>query len=82
MIAKRTLKKHGMGLGIFTMQGFEHRNKESKICFIKLTNKKGNVCIQVLNRLWDIFGSQIRWKKRNATKKEALKTALRESKII
>ena len=29
-IAEVTLEKHNMGLGIFTMQGFEHRNKESK----------------------------------------------------
>ena len=39
MIAKGTLKKHGLELGIFTMQGFEHRNKESKTCFIRFTNK-------------------------------------------
>ena len=29
-MAKITFERHGLGLGIFTMQGFERRNKESK----------------------------------------------------
>ena len=29
-IAQETLEKHKMGLGIFSMQGFKQRNKESK----------------------------------------------------
>ena len=29
-IARETFDKHKLGLGIFTMQGFERRNKESK----------------------------------------------------
>ena len=30
MIAQETLREHNMGLGVFTMQGYERRNKESK----------------------------------------------------
>ena len=67
-----------MGLGIFTMQGFEHRNKESKTYFFKFTNKKGNVCIQVLKRLWDLFSNQTVWKARKKTKKQMAKTLKRK----
>ena len=77
-MAKVTLEKHNMGLGIFTMQGFEHRNKESKTCFVKFTNKKGNVCIQVTKRLWDLFSNQTVWKARKKTKKQMAKTLKRK----
>ena len=75
-IAEVTLERHNMGLGIFTMQGFEHRNKESKMCFLKFT-KKGNVCIQVMKRLWDLFFNQTVWKARKKTKKEMVKSLKR-----
>ena len=52
---RQAFAKHGTGLGIFTMQGFEHRNKESKRNFLRHTNKKGNVLMQVMPRLWDEF---------------------------
>ncbi len=29
-IAKITFERHHVGLGLFTMQGYKHRNKESK----------------------------------------------------
>ena len=47
-IAKVTLEKHIMGLFTFIMQVFEHQNKEYKECFVKFTNKKRNICIQVM----------------------------------
>ena len=53
--AKITFERHGMGLGIFTMQGFEHRNKQSKFVFLNHTNKKGNVAKQTIGRLFDSF---------------------------
>ena len=53
--ARQAFAKHGTGLGIFTMQGFEHRNKESKRNFLRHTNKKGNVLMQIMPRLWDEF---------------------------
>lgn len=53
--AKITFERHGVGLGIFTMQRFEHRNKESKFIFLNHTNKKGNVAKQTIGRLFDSF---------------------------
>ena len=32
-ISKITFEKHHLGIGVFTMQGYERRNKESKNCF-------------------------------------------------
>ena len=54
-IARVTFDKHGLGLGIFTMQGFERRNKESKNTLKRFTNCKGNVLAANLRRLWDIY---------------------------
>ena len=42
MIVEETLQKHQMGLEIFTMQGFERRNKESKNTLQRFCNMKGN----------------------------------------
>ena len=53
--AKQTWDKHRLGLGIYTMQGFERRNKESKNTFRRFTNKKGNCILSNLKRLWDLF---------------------------
>ena len=57
VFARKTFEEHGTGLGIFNMQGFEHRNKESKRHFTRHTNKKGNVALQVMPRLWDDFSN-------------------------
>ena len=54
-LSKITLQKHQLGIGIFTMQGYERRNKESKQCFRRFTNKKGNMVCQTIKRLWDIY---------------------------
>ena len=53
--ARTTWERHKLGLGIFTMQGFERRNKESKNCFRRFTNKKSNFLVSTLRRLWDSF---------------------------
>ena len=58
-IAKKTLDEHQCGLGIFTMQGFEHRNKQSKNIKKRFTNSKGNVLASILRRLWDRFHHNI-----------------------
>ena len=42
MIAEVTLDRHRMGLKIFTLQGFESRNKESKNTLRRLCNMKSN----------------------------------------
>ena len=56
-IARNLLEEHGVGLGVFTMQGFERRNKESKNTFKRFNNRKGNVLRQNLDRLSDVFTS-------------------------
>ena len=47
-IAKKTFEDHGLGVGIFTMQGFERRNKESKNILRHFSNNQGNVLLNNL----------------------------------
>ena len=54
-IAKQTFEQHNMGIGIFTMQGFERRNKESKNVLKRFSNNRGNIALSNLKRLFDIF---------------------------
>lgn len=54
-IAKDTWEKFRTGIGIFTMQGFERINKESKNILKRFTNGKGNVSSQSLKQPWDLF---------------------------
>ena len=56
-IAKDTLRKHSFELGIYTMQGFEHRNKESKNTLNRFSNGINNIAINNLRRLWDVFSN-------------------------
>ena len=46
--AKSLYSKYKTGLGTFIMQGFEHRNKQSKNVYDNHTNGKGNICVQGL----------------------------------
>ena len=55
LIAKKTLEDHVLGVGIFTMQGFERRNKESKNTLHRFSNNKGNVLTNNLRRLFDVY---------------------------
>ena len=54
-IAKETHEKHNLGLGIFTMQGFERRNKESKHTLKRFCNGKGDILQPNMKRLFDVF---------------------------
>ena len=54
-IAKKTLKDHKLGLGVFTMQGFEHQNKISKRLWNRFNNHTQKVLVQNLNRLFDAY---------------------------
>ena len=54
-IAMITFEKYELGVGIYSMQGYERRNKESKNTFRRFNNNKGNVVVPNLKRLWDIF---------------------------
>lgn len=54
-IADKTLSDHNLGIGVFAMQGFECRNKESKNIFKHFNNGRGNVALSNMKRLWDVF---------------------------
>ena len=54
-IIKDTWETYKRGVGIFTMQGFERRNKESKFILQHRTNNKGNIIIQNLINLFAQF---------------------------
>ena len=44
-LARITYKQHKVGIGVFTLQGYERRkNKESKNIFVRHSNAKGNLC--------------------------------------
>ena len=59
VFAADVLEQHGLGVGIFNMQGFERRNKESKNTLKRFSNQKGNVCKNNLKRLYDIFYHEV-----------------------
>ena len=44
-IVDETWEKHKCGVGVFTMQGHERRNKESKNTLKRFSNNKGNVLV-------------------------------------
>ena len=46
---------HKVRLRVFTMQGYERRNKESENTMRQLTNNIGSIVFQNLKRLWDII---------------------------
>jgi hypothetical protein len=57
--AKEIFTEQGVGVGVFTMQGYERCNKEEKNTLKRFTNNKGNILIQNMKRLWDIFKHSI-----------------------
>lgn len=61
-IVKDTWETHNLGVGIFTMQGFERRNKESKYTLQYRTNNKGNIMVQNLIRLCAYFLNIVNYK--------------------
>ena len=54
-IAIITFEKHKVGVGIFNMQGFERRNKESKNTMRRFCNHRGNTLPNNLGKLWEVF---------------------------
>lgn len=55
VIIKQTYNRHGTGVGIFNMQGFERRNKENKNILRRFSNHKGNLCVNNIKRVCNIF---------------------------
>eukprot|EP00551_Chaetoceros_affinis_P016131 CAMPEP_0203712330 /NCGR_PEP_ID=MMETSP0091-20130426/69973_1 /ASSEMBLY_ACC=CAM_ASM_001089 /TAXON_ID=426623 /ORGANISM="Chaetoceros affinis, Strain CCMP159" /LENGTH=776 /DNA_ID=CAMNT_0050590301 /DNA_START=350 /DNA_END=2681 /DNA_ORIENTATION=- len=58
-ITRVTYERHSLGVGIFNMQGFERRNKESKNCMKRFSNNKGNIVVNNMKRLWDVFRHEV-----------------------
>ena len=56
--AQLTFERHKLGLGIFTMQGFKRRNKESKDCikrFSTVNRKSLHFLVNNSRRLIQVF---------------------------
>ena len=49
--ARQCYRDHKLGIGIFSVQGFKRRNKESKFFYEHHTNCKGNIPQQTLSGL-------------------------------
>ena len=64
-VVRTTYKRHKLGVGIFSMQGFECRNKESKHCMINCSsNNKGNSVVNNLGCIYDVFRHETNEKKK------------------
>ena len=50
-----TWERHKCGIGVYNMQAFEHRNKESKFFLVNCCNKKHNIVNNNIRRLQDNF---------------------------
>ena len=50
-LAKLTFEQHSVGIGVFTLQGYERRNQESKYIFVRHTNKLYDCVKQILRKL-------------------------------
>ena len=47
-IMREIYDSHMLGVGVFTMEGFEYKNYSSKHAIREHSNRKGNVCVQSL----------------------------------
>ena len=55
-MARITFERHNLDIGVFIMQDFERRNKESKNVYKRLTNKKSKSILKTtLGRLWEVW---------------------------
>ena len=52
---EKTWDDHKCGIGVFTIQGSERRNKESKNIWRQFNNMKILMLSQILKRLWNSF---------------------------
>ena len=50
-IMQETYNKHDLGIGIFSMEGFENKNSKSKTALRRYSNHRGNLCSQSLTSL-------------------------------
>ena len=50
-IMKLTYQRHGVGIGVYTLEGFEYKNYTSKWVVQTRTNGKDNITMQSLKTL-------------------------------
>ena len=58
-LARLTFERHGVGIGVFTLQGYERQNQESKYLFVRHTNKLYDFVKQILRKLTEKFNDGI-----------------------
>ena len=58
-LARLTFNRHGVGIGVFTLQGYERRNQESNYIFVRHTNKLFDFVKQILIQLTEKFDAGI-----------------------
>ena len=58
-LARLTFERHGVGIGVFTLQGYERRNQESKYIFVRHTKKVYDFVKQILIKLTETFNAGI-----------------------
>ena len=56
-LAKLTFERHSVGIVVFTLQGYERRNQESKYLFVRHTNKLYDFVKQILIKLTEKFNA-------------------------
>ena len=54
-IARTAFSDHRLGVGVFNMQGYERRDKETKRALACHCNEQGTVHKKLLNRLFDDY---------------------------
>ena len=62
-ITHETFEEFQLGVGIFNMQGFEQRNKESKMMMQQHCNHQRQlICANLVEKVWQIFNNE-EWNK-------------------
>ena len=54
-----TYEIHRCGVGVFNMQGFERRNIESKNYLKRFVTPKGNIVVNNMKRVYNIFNHKM-----------------------
>ena len=52
---ENTFNEFNMGLGIYSIQGVERRNKKSKNCAKRFSNYRKNISFSTIRHLFDVF---------------------------
>ena len=61
LIAWKSFSDYECDVGVFTMQAYEHHNKQTKWFIKNSTNNKGNICMQMIQELFQLFKFSLDW---------------------